>query len=435
VNKVRSLSLFIIALLSSAALAQADGGSFPPVDPHMVGDPTTIGIGGVPGCTEAIHDLYFVVGPDGNQYRTWHALWHPKGVNGVPTIAQIVRGKDDPECYFAHEHGDVPLAIAKPETGASLPPFGYAALRALGEVEEHAGFKIFTHLVGQRTGWHQPALGWQSREQSAIVPDWDVQVMVHQGTPSLKTEVNAPGSTRVTQRFHELFFWARDAAGRVTDVKVMGDTGRAIGSAGCGLLGGPAGLPIGRQIADGCDSSRHPTTYENWQFDVSVQGAWVGRQQVDVVNPMDFLVNFNAQQFDSASEVICGIEPNADGCDVKLPFGHPGTPALAFMGTQRNLYTPFGRWTNASGAEFICTDGFGTRVDEGRCRTGDPKALRQRVARIDFDGIGGGTLDRTGASSMFGLAFPNLTEDPARPRDCGQLECTWRMPQGAPLGN
>jgi hypothetical protein len=434
-NKVRHLSLFLIGLLVSAALAQTDGENFPPVEPRMIGDPTTIGIGGAPGCSAEIHDLYFVIGPDGKKYRTWHALWHPRGVEGIPTIAQIIAGKDDPECYFAHEHGDVPLAIAKPETTAPLPAFGYAGLR-MGHIEEHAGFKVFTHLVGQRTGWHHPALGWVSVEQTASTPDWDLQVMVHQGVPSLKTTVNAPGSTRVTQRFHEFAFWSRDPAGRVTDVKVMADTGSALGTAACGLLASlSSGLSVGRRIADGCRPGTTPATYENWQFHAVVQGAWSAQPEVDVVNPMDYLVHFQQQRFASASEVLCGVEAQADGCATKLPFGHPGTPALAFMSTERNIHTPSWRWSNAGGSEFICTDGHGQRVDTGRCQAGDPQVLWQRVAVINFNNAGGGPIDRTGASSMFRLAFPYVTTDPARPRDCGQLECILRMPQGAPLGN
>ena len=109
----------------------------------------------------------------------------------MPTMQQIIAGKNDPECYFAHEHGDPPLAIAKPQTQAPLPAFGYASLRT-GHLEAHPGFKVFTHLAGQWTGWHQPALGWVSPEQTNSFPDWDLQVGVHQGTPSLKTEVNAP---------------------------------------------------------------------------------------------------------------------------------------------------------------------------------------------------------------------------------------------------
>ena len=73
-NKVRSLSLFIIALLSSAALPQATGESFPPVDPRMIGDPTRIGVGGAPGCTEEIHDRYFVIGPDGERLAAYRKL-------------------------------------------------------------------------------------------------------------------------------------------------------------------------------------------------------------------------------------------------------------------------------------------------------------------------------------------------------------------------
>ena len=415
--------------------AAASSGSFPALDARMIGDPTKIGVGGVPGCTPAIHDRYFVIGPDGQKYRTWHALWHPKGVNSIPTIAQIIAGKDDPECYFAHEHGDIPLAIAKPQTGAPLPPFGYAALRAGGKVEEHPGFKVFAHMQGQQTTWHHPNLGWSGLETSSVPTDWDIQAVIHQGTPSLRTSSNSPGSTRLTQRFHEIMLWLQNPSGQVTDIKVAADTGDAIGSAGCinfaALL---RGGDFSRRIADGCRPFATPTMYENWQFNGQVTNVWSIGLEADVVNPMNFVVDMDNQEFKSGSEEICGIEPNADGCAEKLPFGHPGTPALAFMGTQRNVIGANIQWRNAGGAEYVCTDAHGNAVAQSRCENGDAAVILQQVAPINFS-TNGGPFDRTGDSQMFRLAFPKLPSDPAQTGTCSGQDCTWRMPQGAPLGN
>lgn len=409
--------------------------SFPPLSSRMIGDPSQIGIGGVPGCSQEIHDLYYVIGPDGRKYRTWHALWHPKGVDGIPTIAEIIAGKSDPECYFAHEHGDIPLAIAKPQTGAPMPPFGYAGLRGFNKVEDHPGFKVFTHMRGQKTGWHHPQYGWNSAENDSVLPDWDLQVTLHQGTPSLRTSVNAPGSTRATQRFHEIMFWMRDPQGRVTDVKTLGDTGVGLGVAyGCIGTIFP-GANFDRKIADGCRFPSHPTMYENWVFEIDIAGVWSSTTQADVLNAMNFVVNIDDQVFKSASEEICGPETENDGCATKFPFGDPRVPALGFMGTQRNIIELNFKWRNARRSNLVCTDAYGERVSQSRCNNGDLDVIQQQVTSINFTPDDTDPMDRTGGNDMFVLAFPKLTLDPNRPYDCDELECEWRMPQGAPLGN
>ncbi len=421
-------------LVQDAVAAAANGNTFPVEDQRMIGDPSKIGVGGVPGCTQAIHDLYHVIGPDGRKYRTWHALWHPKGVNGIPTIEQIIAGKSDPACYFAHEHGDIPLAIAKPTTGAPLPAFGYAMVRAMGSVEAHPGFKIFTHMQGQVTSWHHPNLGWSAPEVSSIPNDWDTQVLIHQGTPSERSTQNSPGATRITQRFHEIAVWAKNSAGQVTNIHVVADTGQPMGSAGCfslaSFLGGGS---IGRRIADGCRAGEAPTMYENWEFNAKIGRALNVALTADVVNPMNFVVNMDRQEFKSGSEEICGIETTANGCSQKLPFGHPGTPALAFMGTQRNLIDAELSWRNRYGNEFICTDARGQSVAQSRCEESAADVILQQVPTIN-QRSSGGPLDRTGSSTTFRLAFPILPADPNQ-TSCNGQECTWRMPQGAPLGN
>lgn len=45
-------------------------------------------------CTQAVHDSYYVIGPDGRKYPTWHGPMHVDADGRV--------------CYFGHEHGDNP---------------------------------------------------------------------------------------------------------------------------------------------------------------------------------------------------------------------------------------------------------------------------------------------------------------------------------------
>lgn len=52
-------------------------------------------VNGVPSCTASFHDSFFVVGPDGHRYPTWH-----------PPLAQDPATGTD--CAFGHEHGRDP---------------------------------------------------------------------------------------------------------------------------------------------------------------------------------------------------------------------------------------------------------------------------------------------------------------------------------------
>jgi hypothetical protein len=111
-------------------------------------------------CTQAFHDSFFVVGPDGKRYPTWHP----------PVAVDPANGR---ECSFGHEHGRDPRASAlwafvrdhyafdenrngvidPTERDISGIPFGYVAEQlialnaAIGDTdadrfEDHVGYKI-----------------------------------------------------------------------------------------------------------------------------------------------------------------------------------------------------------------------------------------------------------------------------------------------------
>jgi hypothetical protein len=50
-------------------------------------------------CRKDVHDSYYVVGPDGRKYPTWHPPTHVDAASGEV-------------CYFGHEHGDNPAGSA-----------------------------------------------------------------------------------------------------------------------------------------------------------------------------------------------------------------------------------------------------------------------------------------------------------------------------------
>jgi len=50
-------------------------------------------------CSKEVHDSYYVIGPDGRKYPTWHAATHVDATTGEV-------------CFFGHEHGDNPAGSA-----------------------------------------------------------------------------------------------------------------------------------------------------------------------------------------------------------------------------------------------------------------------------------------------------------------------------------
>ena len=111
-------------------------------------------------CTQAFHDTFFVVGPDGKRYPTWH----------LSTAVDPANGR---ECTFGHEHGRDPResalwefarahfafdadrngVIDPGERDASGIPFGYVAEQLIAfnaangifdsnRIEDHVGYKI-----------------------------------------------------------------------------------------------------------------------------------------------------------------------------------------------------------------------------------------------------------------------------------------------------
>jgi len=435
------------------------GAGFHPLDQRMIGDATKIGRGGVSGCSQEVHDLYVTTGPDGQTYRTWHALWHPKVkgklVRWRPTLDEILSGKDDPECYFAHEHGQPPVALANPRSGAPLPAFGYAAAveRAVNpartQIEPHPGFKVFTYLSGGRTGW-------RVKSRFRLNPDWDMEIMIHQGAPSLHLPENPHISTRVTQRFHEFSFWTSDGRGAVTHVIKMSNTGTAA-FRGYSENGG-------RIIA----TAKEPLD-EVWKFEGRVGDMFNVTFPAAILNPLNHFVGapppdlggITNDHFDSSSETFGGLDvealdvldcmehPDAARCQ-PVPFGSARAPVDGFMATVRTLDGIAFTWNNTTRQELFCTDTYGNAPQPGRCPLDRAGGLLQRVARI--------VLSRSAADPAQQwanvlttdqdetVAFPVITDDPSRPWGTGERgkckprvgksnDCRPRIPQDFLLGN
>jgi len=156
-----------VFLLSAEALVSCEGepissggGTNPSDRPNSAAMGQWTPVSGVDTCTQAFHDTFFVIGPDGKKYPTWHP---PTAVD--PATKTL--------CSFGHEHGRDPRGSAlwdalrvhyafdqnnngtidTAERDASGIPFGYVAeqlrafnaangLAANNRVQAHVSYKI-----------------------------------------------------------------------------------------------------------------------------------------------------------------------------------------------------------------------------------------------------------------------------------------------------
>ncbi len=127
-------------------------------------------------CPKSLHDQYWVYGPDGKVYPTWHP----------PTDTDPATGKT---CTYGHEHGDDPRG-SKLETTVSVP-FGYVnELLSPNDPnwqrnEDHVGHKIF---VGNDL---------PMTKDNKVAAHCNTVVKLHQGTHS---------HDAFTNNLHEMFF-------------------------------------------------------------------------------------------------------------------------------------------------------------------------------------------------------------------------------------
>ena len=285
----------------------------------------------LPACTPAQHDYYRAVGPDGQQYPTWH-----------PQV-DFRQG-----CVFDHEHGSnpalfLPRSPFKPWSGPGVPLFGYTAQRHGHGEEGHAGFKMYVvDLVG---------------DDGAIVR---FMVTHHFGTS------NAP--KRACTRFHTFDVQAIDPATRelLADVHVMGDFGRARNHKTLAPLT-PAECPTQAQdaLADGSNGRREmpvaasgATGYEPWAQDTAlpnVIGFVTGGAGVNTPHP----------------QTMC----SDDTCSASVPLPDPVRGGLPALGAWRTIGFGAGFGFTGTAAGEFWTDPTG-RAARGAA---DHDAVRQYI--------------------------------------------------------
>lgn len=168
-------------------------------------------------CTQAQHDAYSVIGPDGKRYPTWHP---PTGPNG---------------CTFGHEHGHDPsgsnlYADIQALYGGVL--FGYAnetldAWNAVNNIttgmrhEDHVGHKI--EWANNITVYESTTTGGANRRALAVTCDFFMKI--HQGTHSKDAFTNNMHELLYAMQCHDGPGGAIGSKVIITKMVVFGDPG------------------------------------------------------------------------------------------------------------------------------------------------------------------------------------------------------------------
>jgi hypothetical protein len=406
------LAVLALALTAAAACSQGDGF----LDPAGAAPSRAMGTwtpGSHDTCTQAQHDAYAVLGPDGKAYPTWHP---PTGPGG---------------CSFGHEHGRDPRDSDLYDDLGGLP-FGYASeMLALADPahprdEDHVGHKV---------EWEndlQLALSGDGAGSGTIV--CDVLLKLHQGTHS---------KDAFTNNLHELVYHLRCDEGTEMHVTLLvtigrpGEFGRSCSptervSAG---LPTPANSPPGfgvRLIPDRTCVERHLLVApgERPDYDAALHESWHVYNSVDrpdghalaFFNPY-FQVRLPSRFYDPALvpgvgrpievcyEVYPSDEPAGGPCESSTGNGSVqdvefDDPRSRFNGTDRFVDINAVRIANAGGPQVWYSDALGHQART----TAFPGSIRQVISSVDrYVGvdIGGPSIGDDRQYGGAGVRAPN----------------------------
>jgi parallel beta-helix repeat protein len=371
-------------------------------------------------CTQAQHDAYFVVGPDGKNYPTWHP---PTGPGG---------------CTFGHEHGRDPRQspnwakiqeyfaydanqngiIEASEKAQAGVPFGYVneqldlynsakGTPSLMRHEDHVGHKIEWEAQGEIR-----VHGGPGTTNIRVVARCNYFAKVHQGTHSKDAFSN---------NLHEVFV-VFDCPSENYDIRIakmvaFGAAGEFSKSPPCSPRGGIqfvgfdssnssyfgsrslGSREIGHRecanqnflVPQGRFSS---SFYEIWIGNTSI---WLPSGQTLVRNPVPQFAVFDPIRFYDPGkpnnlgyliDLCYETEANGDkarGIPCDQVQGKPrltwDNPASVFKGTKRETYFQAGPINNANGPVFWYTDPYGANAQ----RTPFPGSVKQYIINKNID--------------------------------------------------
>jgi hypothetical protein len=415
---------FLVTAAGSLAGCSQDPVSIPIVasDPGVT-IPTSTGVSSVafgrwtPGpndtCTQAQHDAFQTIGPDGKLYPTWHP-------------------PDDPAtgCTFGHDHGRDPSGSALFAAVGPIP-FGYANEQldtwdpASPRHEDHVGHKVewednFEATPGGAAG-------------ELLATRCSMLTKLHQGTHSRDA---------FTNNLHELVYHIACTDGteiHMTMMTAIGKAGEFVASCDRDrhvFVGtpNPANSPDGggkriipdRQcveeeilVPDG-ERSSFGSLRESWE--VSARIRQDGGGTLASINPY-YQVFFPSRFHDPALADVTGrpiavcyeTEPNGDtaddgACEESTNSGSLAgltfdDPRSAFNGVQRAVDINSNNVRNAEGPAVWYSDPFGDHAQTEAF----PGSIRQYIARMDNGGVdpGGKTFGRDREYGSSGTHAPN----------------------------
>ena len=401
-----------VVLLLAAACGGGDGaGGTDPDAPASA----AFGIwspGAFDTCTKEQHDAYFVVGPDGKKYPTWHP---PTGPGG---------------CTFGHDHGRDPRGSDLFGSVGNIP-FGLANEALL--VTDPANPRHEDH-VGHKVEWENDIeLRPGGSAGNFLSVRCDVLTKLHQGTHS---------KDAFTNNVHEIVQHLKCSDGSemgITMLTAIGNpgefrsrcTGQVIQAGQATPLNSPRGggvriIPerscVERHmlVADGQRSDYGAALHENWETSQSIRRA--DGSTIAHFNNY-YQVRRPSRYYDPTQPNNVG-RPMAD-CYATLPDGRRARggdcaaatqdgsvtgityddPRSPFNGASRFVDVNGVEVNNAGGPEFWYTDAYG--------RNGQPQpfpgSVRQRVSRnnSDLGGFGGPVIGNTRDYGGPGVRAPN----------------------------
>lgn len=354
-------------------------------------------------CTQADHDRYATVGPDGKLYPTWHPATDP-GTG----------------CSFGHDHGRDPRGSDLYNKVGALP-FGYANEQlalvdpANPRNEDHVGHKIeWANDIDLEAG------GGQFRLRC------DVLTKLHQGTHS---------KDAFTNNLHELNYHIQCGDGseaRLTMLTAIGHPGEFRESCTGDMIqvgpATPANSPSGGgvriiptrncveqiKVAEG-DNSNYGELNENWEVSVFIERQGGGR--IFSANPY-YQVRNASRFYDLATHPVVGRQIAA--CDevaagnLKLRGGYCedatqggavsgipfDSPASTFDGARRIVDVNNNNWSNEDGPEVWYTDAFGRNARTEPFTGSIQQFVSRRSSDVGLDAngpvIGGGNYGGNG---------------------------------------
>lgn len=392
-------------------------------------------------CTQAEHDSYFVVGPDGYRYPTWHPPVHTRS-NGTT-------------CTFGHEHGRNPTGyqywseiqthfaydsnqdgqITQTELSTAGIPFGYVNeqldRQSLGMMrhEDHVGHKVeFANGEGDIGDGTDP---FDSSKTGGVVvpvknpsgsPKWNQSGVrcyhfhkVHQGvstpdaltnnihelvmhTKCISTRSDFPSSTTLLSgmaQFGAAGEFTRFCGTDRTQIVTIGKTTanqNFPGTRGIGMrnIGTRDCVLTSALVPEGQFSS---FPYEIWDAILNIRtstgavlasqgGGWEVLDAIRYYNPDS--ANKISYAMDYCYESIGNRKARGGTCDYVTNYGAIRNitwddPRSGFRGIQRGQYLNQHTINNAGGSEYWYTDSFGQNAS----RTPFPGSIRQRISPVN----------------------------------------------------